>query len=136
MRDKNGNLILTPSDPESTLFYTLDGSEPSLKSTRYTHPVPTEGKLVVKAVAVDESSGKSSPIAEDSFDISQAAWSVVCADKNGEWAIDGNLGTNWHQRGDMPSEIVVDPGKEEALRGFRFLHDQVALFPSGIISRY
>lgn len=36
----------------------------------------------------------------------------------------------------MPADLVIDLGKEQLIKGFRYLPDQSNLFPSGIITFY
>ena len=135
-RGKDGEVVIIPSDHESAVFYTLDGTVPTRSSRRYTGPVPTEGRVSVKAISVDETTGRESAISAESFDISHKKWAVISADRNAVWAIDGNHGSNWHQRGAMPADLTIDLGEKVEMRGFRYLPDQSALFASGFITFY
>ena len=71
IRNQSGEIIITPDDIESIFYYTLDGSEPTPKSKKYTGPFQTDGKVEVKAIAYDPASGKSSPVGHEKFDISK-----------------------------------------------------------------
>jgi alpha-L-fucosidase len=48
----------------------LDGSNPTIKSDKYTEPIKTDdGKLVVKCIAYDTVTKNSSQVSEEKFDI-------------------------------------------------------------------
>lgn len=135
-RNKEGWVSITPCDRESAVFYTLDGSTPNMTSIRYTKPFNVTAGTTVKAIAVDESTKKQSTASTEEFDISHQKWNVIAADKDAMRVIDGNEGSNWHQRGVMPMDLTIDLGEELDLDGFRYLPDQSALFASGFISFY
>ncbi len=50
---KESKLILTSVD-DATIYYTLDGTTPSIESTLYTEPISIEEDITVKAIAVKE----------------------------------------------------------------------------------
>jgi alpha-L-fucosidase len=137
VRNKSGEISITPVDAESVVYYTLDGSTPTAKSKIYEGPFQTEGKLELQAIAYDPSSGKSSPVSQEKFDISRKEWKIVGIE--GETVnriLDGNPSTAWHQSRDikMPIDLVIDLGMEQNLTGFRYLPDQTRT--TGIISNY
>jgi alpha-L-fucosidase len=135
VRNKTGEISIIPTDNESEIYFTLDGSQPSPQSNKYNAPVPTEGKLEVRAIAYDPSSKKSSPVSQEKFDVSKKDWSLVGVDDERAYAIfDGNMRTSWTQSRDlkMPIDLVVDLGKTEKLTGFRYHPSQ----RGGIISHY
>ncbi|MEP6948163.1 MAG: discoidin domain-containing protein, partial [Ginsengibacter sp.] len=138
IRNQSGEIIITPADAESEIHYTLDGSFPTPKSKKYTNPFPTEGKLKVRAISYDATTGKSSPENQDEFDMPGRDWKIVEIDDEKAYAIlDGDPSTTWHQRKDkkMPIDMVIDLGKEEDVSGFRYLPDQGSWNP-GIIANY
>ena len=51
--------------------------------------------------------------------------------------LDGDPATAWHQPKEvkLPADLVIDLGKEEQLKGFRYLPDQ-GIWNPGIISAY
>ena len=61
LRNKTGEISMSSDDIGPYFYYTVDGSEPTPESARFTGPVKTEGKIEVKAIAYDPASGKSSP---------------------------------------------------------------------------
>ncbi|MCF7568252.1 alpha-L-fucosidase [Sabulilitoribacter arenilitoris] len=138
MREKSGNLIITPSDKESEIYYTLDETMPTPTSKKYLGPIATDGKKVtIKAIAYEASSKKNSSVAEEKFDIAKKNWVVInTTDPKATDAIDGNVNTTWYQGNNskMPIDIVVDLGKIEELIGFRYLPSQS--YPPGIFTHY
>jgi alpha-L-fucosidase len=137
-RNQSGEISISTNDIGPIFYYTLDGSEPSHNSKKYTGPVKTEGKLVVKAIAYDPASGKSSPVSLEKFDICRQDWKIVgTEDEKAYTILDGNFSTVWHQRdgGKMPVDLVIDLGIEYNVSGFRYLPDQNK-WSSGIISNY
>ncbi len=138
IRNQSGEIIITPADEESIVYYTLDGSAPTMDSKKYLGPFQTEGKLEVRAIAYDPASGKSSPECRDRFDLPRTDWKIVGIDDEKVYAIlDGDTTTAWHQSKDkqMPIDLVINLGKEENLSGFRYLPDQ-GLWGPGIITNY
>ncbi len=71
IRNQSGEIIITPADKESDVYYTLDGSDPTPKSKKYTRTLQTEGKLEVRTIAYDPATAKSSPESNEQFDISK-----------------------------------------------------------------
>lgn len=138
-RDKTGVVYLVPADPESELYYTLNGQTPTLKSARYTEPVPTgEGKLTVKAVAYDRKTKKMSAHGTESFGIARTAWSIAgVTDTLANAILDGNSETTWYQPDSLhlPIDLVIDLGKMQTVSGFKYLPDQ-HWWGSGIITHY
>ncbi|MFZ0280955.1 MAG: alpha-L-fucosidase [Bacteroidales bacterium] len=137
VRNKSGEINITPVDEESIVYYTLNGSTPTTKSKKYEGPFLTEGKLELQAIAYDPSSGKSSPVSQEKFDISRKEWKIVGIE--GETVnriLDGNPSSAWHQSRDikMPIDLVIDLGAEQNLCGFRYLPDQIRA--TGYISNY
>jgi alpha-L-fucosidase len=137
VRNKSGEITITPVDAESVVYYTLDGSTPTSKSKKYEGPVPTEGKVELQAIAFDPSPGKSSPVTHEKFDISRKDWKIVgIENETATRILDGNPSTAWHQSRDlkMPIDLVIDLGTEQNLCGFRYLPDQMRA--TGYISNY
>jgi len=136
-RSQSGIITITTNDIGPIFYYTLDGSEPTTKSTMYTEPFPADGKMEVKAIAYDPASGKSSPVGHEKFDISKKNWKVTgINDENVSKILDGNPSTVWHQRDKkMPIDLVIDLGNEYNVSGFKYLPDQNK-WSSGIITNY
>lgn len=136
-RNQNGDVSISSDDIGPYFYFTLDGSEPTSRSTKYTVPIKTDGKIVVRAIAYDPASGKSSPVTQEKFDVTRAGWNVVgMNDENIKFLLDGNIATAWHQRdSEMPVDLIIDLGGNYNLCGFKYLPDQNR-WSSGIISNY
>lgn len=136
-RNQNGDVSISSDDIGPYFYFTLDGSEPTSRSTKYTVPIKTDGKIVVRAIAYDPASGKSSPVTQERFDVTRAGWNVVgMNDENIKFLLDGNIATAWHQRdSEMPVDLIIDLGGNYNLCGFKYLPDQNR-WSSGIISNY
>ncbi|MBA0884845.1 alpha-L-fucosidase [Flavobacterium undicola] len=137
VRKQSGNVQIIASDSESEIYYTLDGSRPTLKSTKYSNEVKTtNAKVEVKAIAYSPATAKSSAIAEEKFDIAKKSWKILgVEDKEVYRILDGDANSVWHQNKVMPINVVIDLGKIESLVGFRYLPDQ-SLRSKGIVSKY
>lgn len=141
IRDQNGRVNIFAADGESEIYYTLDGSKPTLKSPKYAGPVDTpEGKLKVAAIACDPSNKKVSDPAVEEFGISKKNWKILDMDEkyaaNMHEAIDGNINTVFVQeKKQMPVDLVIDMGKVETLEGFKYIPHQ-GFWSAGIITRY
>lgn len=137
LRNQTGEITISSNDIGPHYYYTLDGSEPTHRSVRFSGPVKTDGKILIKAIAYDPASGKSSPISQEKFDISRKDWKVTeTTDKNIKFIFDGDPSTIWHQRNKkMPVDLVIDLGNQYNLCGFKYLPDQNR-WSSGIITKY
>lgn len=138
IRNQSGEVKIIPVDQESVVYYTLDGTVPTSKSRKYSGPFQTDGKLEVRAVAYDAATRKTSPECREQFDMPKKDWKIISTDDKKAYAVlDGDPATTWHQPKDakLPSNLVIDLGKEENLTGFRYYPDQGAWGP-GIITTY
>ena len=136
IRNQSGDIIITPVDKESVVYYTTDGSTPTKSSNKYTAPLSTAGKVQVSAIAYEPASGKSSPVCREAFDLPRKDWKLVGIEDQRAYALlDGNPSTAWRQprNSRLPVDLVIDLGKEQNLSGFRYLPDQGL---SGIITNY
>lgn len=139
IREQSGDISIIPADSESRVYYTLNGSNPTPDSNKYTGKIKTEaGKVAVKAIAYNPATGKSSAVIEEKFDIARKRWTILEAnDEEAYKIIDGNSSSIWYQDKNkkMPVDLVIDLGKAEKLIGFRYLPDQ-NLRSKGIITNY
>jgi alpha-L-fucosidase len=136
-RSQSGEVSISTNDIGPIFYYTVDGSEPTLQSQKYTGLFAADGKIEIKAIAVDLASGKSSPAGVEKFDVSKKDWKIVGTEDEKAYAIlDGSAATVWHQRErKMPVDLVIDLGSEQTLSGFRYHPDQNK-WSSGIITDY
>jgi len=136
-RNQSGEITIATDDIGPIFYYTLDGSEPTIKSNIYTRPFSADGIVEVKAISNDPASGKSSPVGKAKFDISKKDWKIVgINDEKANTILDGNTSTVWHQRDKkMPMDLVIDLGEKYNVSGFKYLPDQNK-WSSGIITNY
>jgi alpha-L-fucosidase len=137
-RNQSGEISISTDEIGPVFYYTLDGSEPTRNSKKYTGPVPTQGRVEVKAISYDPASVKSSPVCHEKFDICRKDWKILGTGNEKAYTIlDGNLSTVWHQGGDkkMPIDLVIDLGNVYNVSGFKYLPDQNK-WSSGIITNY
>lgn len=138
-RDKEGMVSLSAADPEVTIFYTVDGSDPDSASALYGESFAVPGKLLVKAVAIDEASGLRSPVGIKEFDVAKTKWSVLLPGDDPERssrAIDDNPSTSWtYSVKEFPVEAVVDLGESHLITGISYLPDQ-SRRATGIIEQF
>jgi alpha-L-fucosidase len=138
IRNQSGDIIITPYDKESEIYYAIDGNEPTPTSKKYSQPVKTDGKIEVQAIAYEPTSGKSSPICHEKFDIPRRCWRILnIDDKNVYNILDGDPNTDWFESKNkrMPFDIEIDLGKIENLIGFKYLPSQ-APWAGGYITLY
>ncbi len=134
-RNKSGLTTIEAADSDLDIFYTLDGSQPSHKSKKYSTPFLLKHPASVKAIALDKSSGKKSPVSTVDLDVCKEKWKVMnSSDPNAILAIDGDEQNVWHS-GNTEKEIIIDLGTVETLKGFTYLPDQ-SRWARGIISHY
>ena len=139
IRNQSGEIQITAADFESEIFYTLDGTNPTINSRKYVAPFKTsDGKVKVICIAHDSITNKNSSVTEERFDIAKKLWKFIGIDDPKAYNIlDGDPGTQWYQdnRVKMPVDLVIDLGKVENVSGFRYLPDQ-NWWAKGIISNY
>lgn len=135
-RAKNGNVMIIPADAESEIYYTLDGSVPTVNSLKYVGPFYLDGRIKVNAIAYEPASGKESPVTYAEFDLPRTEWKVVGA-VDYDKIFDGDPVSAWHQDGwgKMPVTLTIDLGTVMNVKGFRYLPDPF-LWGPGIITRY
>ncbi|MGV3765515.1 MAG: alpha-L-fucosidase [Chitinophagaceae bacterium] len=137
-RDQSGKVSITTNDIGPVFYYTLDGTAPTTRSKKYSGPFQADGKMEIRAVAVDPASGQAGPVTMEKFDVSKSKWKLVGTNDNKAYAaLDGNITTAWHQqrKDSLPAELVIDMGEEHAVAGFRYLPEQ-GKWGSGIITHY
>ncbi len=139
IRNQSGEIQIRPADIESEIFYTLDGTDPTIKSRRYVVPFKThDGKEIIKCIAHDPITNKNSSMTEERFDIVRKLWKIIgIDDPNVYHILDGDPGTQWYQDNGvkMPMDLAIDLGKVENVSGFKYLPDQ-NWWAKGIISKY
>lgn len=138
VRNQQGWVTLTAADQDVDIYYTLDGSEPDIKSTHYQEPFLLDRKGIVSAVAIDRVSGEKGSVIQQIMDISAARWQVLGTlgeHRQAAAMFDGISATSLNAATTLPAELTIDLGEILPLRGFGYLPDQ-GRWNSGIISHY
>lgn len=141
LRNREGVVKLTISDENVSVYYTLDGSDPSTASTKYTQPFVVEKPTTLKVIAVDSEDKRQTEIRSAYLDIPKKDWKVISITSGNKeetsklidedpttfWATDEGVKT--------PQEIVIDLGQEYSLKGFTYWPIQER-YPFGVITEY
>ncbi len=137
VRNQYGKVTITTNDVGPNFYYTVEGSKPTIESSKYMGPFLADGKIEIQAIAYDPASAKSSSIGLESFGISKKDWKIFGTDdKKANAVLDGDSSSVWHQRDKkMPIDLVIDLGSVQSLSGFKYLPDQNK-WSSGIITAY
>ena len=140
-RDKQGNVSLEAFDSGLDIYYSSDGSEPSISSTLYKDSFPLKEKGEIRAMVQDPASGSSSAVAVEQYDICKERWEVIVPDPRkdhkGQALVDARSGSIWRsgpEKG-LPQEVVVDLGEHVDLTGFTYLPTQQR-YIDGTVSHY
>lgn len=140
-RSAEGTITLSSEDAASTIFYTLDGSMPTLKSLRYDQPFTLPDDGTVRAIAVNSSQQSETAVLR--FGPVKSGWKIISpktteAASPTAYAIDDNPETFWKSpvsTSFSPAEMVMDTGKQQSLKGFVYLPRQDGK-SDGTISHY
>lgn len=119
-RSKEGFVSITCASSDPNVYYTLDGSNPTIESLLYKEPFafPEGGR--VKAIAVIEEGKSKSLIASAKFDIAPTKWEVIAPSfMNLDNIIDGREDTFAEVYKSHP--VIVDLGEELPLRGLVYV---------------
>jgi len=137
-RNKIGEVSIRGFDTGLEIYYTIDGSNPSTQSLKYSEPFLLNTKSIVKAIVVDPGSGNSSPVTIAQFDVSKENWKLIGEFQSVEQArfiFDGNPESAWKIDNKTPVDIIIDLAETINLTGFTYLPDQ-GRWNQGIINRY
>ena len=137
-RNKNGEVTITGFDTGLDTYYSIDGSEPSAQSLKYTKPFLLNEKATVKAIVIDSGTKTSSPVSIAQFDFSKLNWKLTGSFElieQSNFIFDGNPESAWSLNNTPPVDFIIDLAETFNIAGFTYLPDQGRWNP-GIINRY
>jgi len=134
-RNKSGEVLILVPEGSADIYYTLDGSDPTIYSLKY-GDVPFVQKEPARVRARAISGNRESEIIEKKFNIASEKWTVLNNDENADKIIDGNDDSWWQMpEGSVNNEVVIDLGEILEINGFTYLPMQ-ARWISGFIKDY
>ncbi|OXA90417.1 alpha-L-fucosidase [Flavobacterium hercynium] len=130
-RDKNGDVTLKAEEGNS-IYYTVDGSKPTAKSTLYKGVFQFKKAVTINAIAINKEENRSSAVKTAKYGASKEKWTILAVSsgdiKTATRIIDGNPETDWGFGGDsnkLPQEITIDMGAPLKINGFTYVPQQV-----------
>ena len=137
-RNKSGEVTIQGFDSGIDIYYTTNGSTPTMQSLKYSEPFLLKEKSIVKAVVTDPGTKKSSTVSIAQFDVSKENWKLIGKFQSiaqSQVIFDGNPETAWVLNNKPPVDVIIDLGESLNLTGFSYLPDQERWNP-GITSKY
>jgi alpha-L-fucosidase len=135
-RNKNEEVTITGFDSGLDIYYSIDGSEPSAQSLKYTEPFLLNEKATVKAIVVDSGTKTSSQVSTAQFDVSKLNWKLTGSFElidQSHFIFDGNPESAWSLNNKPPIDFIIDLAETLNIAGFTYLPDQGRWNP-GIIN--
>lgn len=135
-KDKTGLVQITTLAPVTAIHYTIDGSDPDLKSPLYEHPFELAAGGTVKAKSF-ESDKSFSETTTKQFGYSKSGWKIIspsnCKDCNFSNAIDDNEQNIYTSV--KEHELVIDMGLIQPVHAITYLPRQDKN-TDGVVSKY
>ncbi|WP_294296536.1 discoidin domain-containing protein [uncultured Chryseobacterium sp.] len=141
-RNTEGRITLSSANATSTIYYTLDGSLPTLKSIRYRQPFTQPDNGIIKAISVNN--GQQSEAAVLRFGPVKSGWKIMGPESGSTkypaaYAIDDDPATFWNSGPVQPSSILpyltIDTGRQQSINGITYLPRQDGN-SDGMVSHY
>lgn len=118
-RSKDGMVTINCKSNDPAIFYTLDGSNPTVSSNRYTQPFSLVNGGIVKAIAAVDNGNKMSEIVTVDFDLAPVKWKIEFSGTNEvEKSIDGNPSSAININ--KNESLVIDMGETVEVKGFSY----------------
>lgn len=136
-RNKQGEVTCQVPEKGVDIFYTLNGSEPTDSSLKYTDTIIIDRPTTLKAFSFDPKTQRKSDVITKKFDISKNLWRITTLQDATltEQAIDENPLTDWAANKHMLSNYKIDLGKTISIKGFTYTPTQ-GRWVSGVITHY
>ncbi|KFF03544.1 alpha-L-fucosidase [Flavobacterium reichenbachii] len=130
-RDKNG-LVTIKSENGDSIYYTVDGSNPSAKSLLYKNPFKYDKAVQIKAISRNTAEKINSAVKMAKYGISKENWKITAVSsgdlKTADRIIDGNPDTDWgfgSETNKLPQTVTIDMGTSLKIKGFTYTPQQV-----------
>ena len=117
-RNYENIVTIESSDNDAEVYYTIDGTEPDENSLRYERPFIYNNKGVVKAIAYDPISKKTSDVAMKELDLPKEYYKTSSNSR----IFDGNLNSLVYLNINEPITIVFN--EKQNISGFRYTPNQ------------
>lgn len=131
LRDKNG-LVTIKSEEGNAVYYSLDGKNPSEKSTLYKTPFVYNKAVEIKAISRNTKEKINSAVKTAKYGVSKEKWRVISIssgdNKSVERIIDGDANTDWafgNNENKLPQVVIIDMGELHTINGFTYTPQQV-----------
>ncbi|MBO3098730.1 alpha-L-fucosidase [Gelidibacter pelagius] len=136
-RDKQGNVTLETPEDGLSIYYTLNGDEPSTSSLKYSEPFHLDHPTTLKTFSIDPETQRQSETLSENFEISKNLWKIITLDGTSlsEEAIDENPLTEWSANKELLSNYKIDLGETTTIKGFTYTPTQ-GRWVSGVITHY
>ncbi|WP_029903929.1 alpha-L-fucosidase [Prevotella sp. 10(H)] len=119
-RDKSGLVTIKCKTPDPVIYYSTDGTEPTINSLRYEKTFIQKGAGTIKAIAVIDKGNTKSNIVTMDYDIAPEKWKIVSP--SGEEVgrvIDSNAHTYIYIADKKP--LIIDLNENLILKGFTYV---------------
>ncbi len=119
------------------IFYTLDGTEPTRNSIKYTNPIRVENKQLKAAAFSPEMQGE---VCQDYFGVLKNSWKVISAssslpENDATLSFDANPETFWQsETADLPNFIAIDLGSKQTLKAMLYTPPK-SVKPAGMMAK-
>jgi F5/8 type C domain. len=114
-RDKAGMVTISSASTDPVFYYTLNGTEPTMASAKFTKAFSFPQSGTIKAKAFIEGGKKSGATVTTTLDLAPTAWT-----SDAEKAIDGDPRSFWASKEGYPQEVLVDMGTATKVSGFTY----------------
>jgi alpha-L-fucosidase len=121
-RDQSGKVTILSPDKVGKIYYTTDGSQPTLTSSQYSGPFLLDGPVTVKAMVYNGTNSQGITTTRI-FTGSKAGWKIVGESSQNPAPFDGNPGSTWTSKKGVTS-IEIDLGSVTQVQGITYLPDQ------------
>ena len=131
-RNREGKIVIACESENAAIYYSTDGSEPTLLSSKYAYPIECAESVTVKAkVYVNDNKDYSETITT-TLTASKQGWKIVACSSEAvkhlaNYIIDENKSTFWmtsETQKTHPHHIIIDMSTIKTIKGFSYLPRQ------------